>query len=112
LPRELVIVDDGSTPPVSLDGLQVPQALPLRLIRNALPSGPARARNIGIAAADGAWIAFLDDDDEFKPGKIEAVARALDELGDAADVLYHPAEIVMANEGVSYTSRPRAPDGA
>lgn len=111
LPREVVVVDDGSTPPVSLDGVEIPRGLSLRLVRNAVPRGPARARNIGINAAQGSWIAFLDDDDEFKPNKIEAVATALDRLGEAADVLFHPAHIVMVNEGVSYTSRPQAPDG-
>jgi GT2 family glycosyltransferase len=112
LPKELIVVDDGSTPPVSMDGLALPDALPLRLIRNAAPAGPARARNIGIAAAAGAWIAFLDDDDEFMPDKIDTVAWALERLGEAADVLYHPARIVMVNEGVVYTSRPRAAEGA
>jgi glycosyltransferase involved in cell wall biosynthesis len=112
LPRELVIVDDGSTPPVALDDLQLPAALPLRLIRNPAPSGPARARNIGIAAAQGAWIAFLDDDDEFRPGKITMVGSALACWGDRTDVLYHAAEIVMVNEGVRYASKPQAADGA
>jgi glycosyltransferase involved in cell wall biosynthesis len=112
LPAELVVVDDGSTPPVSLEGLAVPEGLALRLIRNARPSGPARARNTGIAAARGAWIAFLDDDDEFKPDKIATVAAALERMEDSADLLYHPAEIVMVNEGVRYTSRPRAADTA
>jgi glycosyltransferase involved in cell wall biosynthesis len=108
LPAELIVVDDGSTPPVSLEGLVLPAALPLRLIRNAAPAGPARARNLGIAAAGGSWIAFLDDDDAFMPGKLDAVARTLASLRDAADVLYHPAEIVMVNEGVRYRSRPQA----
>jgi glycosyltransferase involved in cell wall biosynthesis len=116
LPMELIVVDDGSTPPVSRDGLALPgvlpEALPLRLIRNPAPMGPARARNIGIAAAAGSWIAFLDDDDEFSPDKIDTVARALGRLRESADVLYHPAEIVMVNEGVRYTSRPGAADGA
>ena len=112
LPFEVVVVDDGSTPPVTLDDLAVPPGLALRLIRNAAPTGPARARNLGIASAAGAWIAFLDDDDEFKPGKIGVVARALERLRDTADVLYHPAEIVMANEGVRYISKPRAATGA
>jgi glycosyltransferase involved in cell wall biosynthesis len=112
LPGEVVLVDDGSTPPATLEGLTIPSGLLLRVIRNAAPSGPARARNIGIAACAGAWIAFLDDDDEFEPGKIAVVARALDRLNDAADVLYHPANIQMVNEGVRYISRPRAPAGA
>jgi glycosyltransferase involved in cell wall biosynthesis len=112
LPAELVVVDDGSTPPVSLEGLAVPEGLALRLIRNARPSGPARARNTGIAAARGAWIAFLDDDDAFRPDKIATVAAALERMEDSADLLYHPAEIVMVNEGVRYTSRPRAADTA
>jgi GT2 family glycosyltransferase len=107
LPAELIVVDDGSTPAVSLDGIDLPPTLPLRLIRNAVPSGPARARNTGIAAAAGAWIAFLDDDDEFKPGKIGVVARTLERIGGAADVLYHPADVVMVNEGVWYTTRPQ-----
>lgn len=111
-PCEVVIVDDGSTPPVSLDDLAAPPGLQLRLIRNAAPSGPAHARNLGIAASAGTWIAFLDDDDEFKPGKIEVVSRALERMEGAVDVLYHPAEIEMANEGVRYVSKPRAPDCA
>jgi glycosyltransferase involved in cell wall biosynthesis len=86
----------------------VPEGLALRLIRNARPSGPARARNTGIAAARGAWIAFLDDDDAFRPDKIATVSAALERMEDSADLLYHPAEIVMVNEGVRYTSRPRA----
>ena len=106
LPMELIVVDDGSMPPVSKDDLALaaglPHPLPLRLVRNAAPSGPAHARNAGIAAAAGAWIAFLDDDDEFSPDKIDTVARALVRLRESADVLYHPAQIVMVNEGVTY----------
>lgn len=40
------------------------------------------------------------------------MSRALERLKDVVDVLYHPADIVMVNEGVHYISTPRAPDGA
>jgi GT2 family glycosyltransferase len=43
--------------------------------------GAPAARNTGIRAANGAWIALVDDDDEWLPGKLQqqwAVAQAVD----------------------------------
>ena len=42
--------------------------------------GVARARNAGIAAASGEWLAFLDDDDLWSPAKLRTqIDRALGE---------------------------------
>ena len=41
--------------------------------------GACKARNFGLARANGVYIAFMDDDDEWFPGKLERQAKALDE---------------------------------
>jgi len=38
--------------------------------------GSAEARNVGVGLATAPWVAFLDDDDEWLPGKLEAQLRA------------------------------------
>ena len=43
----------------------------LRMIFNPCPVNAAAARNLGADHAKGDWIAFLDDDDEWLPEKIE-----------------------------------------
>ena len=43
----------------------------LRVITLAEATGGSEARNIGVRAAAGTWVAFLDDDDEWLPEKIE-----------------------------------------
>lgn len=46
----------------------------------------AEARNAGVRAARGEWIAFLDDDDEWLPTKIEKQVEALQNFPDCMGV--------------------------
>lgn len=66
-PREIIVIDDGSTPPVSVSRFA---DLPIRLIRQA-NAGQASARNLGIRKARSGWLAFLDADDIWHPQKLE-----------------------------------------
>jgi hypothetical protein len=74
---EVIVVDDGSEPPVEVPG--DPRA---RLIRHSIPRGVAAARNAGIGAAEGEWVAFLDDDDLWSPLKLREQLAALAGGGD------------------------------
>lgn len=67
---EVVVVIDGPDP-ATLDALEALNDQRLYVI--ALPGnvGGSEARNTGVRHARGEWIAFLDDDDEWLPEKIE-----------------------------------------
>jgi glycosyltransferase involved in cell wall biosynthesis len=73
---EVVIVFDQSEPhPIEVD---VPAGRTLTVIRNTERNpGLAGARNSGVLATSGEWVAFCDDDDEWLPEKL---ARQVDAL--------------------------------
>jgi len=71
---EIVLIDDN--PPESrvakdpgLNGLLADRRL--RLIENPRPRNAAAARNFGLPEARGDWITYLDDDDIYRPQKLE-----------------------------------------
>ncbi len=77
---EIVVVDDGSSPPY--DASLVHDAL---LVRTN-GGGPARARNAGIARSRGEIVLFADDDVIVEPGWITAALSYLDRHPEYAGV--------------------------
>lgn len=65
---EVIVVVDGDHNLAELESMSLPR---LRLLRLREQAGGARARNEGVHAAIGEWVAFLDDDDEWLPEKLE-----------------------------------------
>jgi glycosyltransferase involved in cell wall biosynthesis len=73
---ELTVVDDGSEPDVQNIVEQYADVLPVQYIRNEKSQGACRARNKGIKAASGKFIAGLDDDDCWHKERIEILVKA------------------------------------
>lgn len=73
---EIVVVDNASTddtPQIVADVIRE-APLPMRYLRESHP-GPSAARNRGIAAARGTWLAFIDDDELADPNWLFELLR-------------------------------------
>ncbi|MGD9795697.1 MAG: glycosyltransferase, partial [Acidimicrobiia bacterium] len=91
--EHLVVVDDDEVTVSSLAGTIRPRRRPLRV----LSQGPCRGRrdgdrefvyphlarllNVGVAAAQSKWVAFLDDDNTFEPSHLRSLISLADECG-------------------------------
>jgi len=77
---EVIVVDDGSTADTTaLDALATVDAR-VRILRKP-NGGPASARNLGMRAASGEYIAFLDSDDTWMPDKLAVQIWQMQEAG-------------------------------
>ncbi len=78
---EAVVVNDGGADVTAVStviaGLPAAMASRVTLLNAATPGGPARARNRAIAAARGAVLAFLDDDDLYHPHHLQTLVEGL-----------------------------------
>lgn len=99
-PSEMIVVDDGSS-----DGTEA-------MCRAEFPNfayifqankGVAAARNTGIRAASGEWIAFLDSDDLWLPHKLEEQQAYLQA---------HPEADILQSEEIWYRRGKRVNPGA
>ncbi len=82
---ELILVDDASTDGSAeiIEDIIRRQGKRIRLIRKKYNEGAAAARNSGIDASSGRYIAFLDADDVWKPEKLEKQVAFMEKTGAA-----------------------------
>jgi succinoglycan biosynthesis protein ExoO/succinoglycan biosynthesis protein ExoU len=97
---EVIVVDDRSTDSTLATVRSIAATDPrVRVIALPQNGGPSVARNAGIAAAQGRWIALLDADDAFEPGRL-ATLMALGEA-EAADMVADNLWLVEAETGAT-----------
>jgi len=72
---ELIVVIDGPNPETVAALANITDSR-VRILQNEKALGAAEARNVGVAAARGDWVAFLDDDDQWVADKIECQLAA------------------------------------
>ena len=83
---EVIVVDDGSTDDTA-DLLRRAYGSRIHLLSLPERSGAGAARNAGVRLATGELLAFLDDDDLWLPGKLDAELRALEGFSGAEAVV-------------------------
>lgn len=81
--HEVLVVDDGSTEPIE----PIVAEHGFRYLRIEGPSGPARARNVGVQSTSGEFVAFVDADVCVRHDALSRMAALLAEDGGVAAVV-------------------------
>lgn len=113
---EVILADNGCTDGSLAVVSELPLSFPVRVIDASARRGPSFARNAGVAASRGSWIAFCDSDDVVDRGWLSRLwaARGLSEIICGAwDVLtLNDPRDLKARGGVDYgTTLPDGPCG-
>jgi glycosyltransferase involved in cell wall biosynthesis len=94
---EILVIDDGSTEPETIEVLQNYQQPKTRIIRTE-NQGVAAARNLGIAQAQGTYILPLDADDKIADSYLEKAVTLL-ESNQQLGIVYCEAEYFGDRQG-------------
>ncbi len=86
---ELLLVDDASTNPATIEALRTVERHDprIRVFRLEKKSGISAASNVGIEAARGTWMSLLDHDDVLEPDALFQTVKLLQQHPDA-DLIY------------------------
>ncbi len=84
-PIEVIVADDGSTD----ESAAIARSFSGVTVLDLPHGGVSAARNAAVAAADGEWLAFLDADDLWLPGRLRAQLEAAERMPGVDILLGH-----------------------
>lgn len=99
---EVIVVDDNN--PDTQDRLETERVMGafidnpmVRYIKHEKNKNGSAARNTGVKNSKGEYLAFLDDDDELLPSKIESMVSRLEDLPLEWGAAYSNYEVIRPN---------------
>ncbi len=98
VPKEIIVVDDGSTEPIESIIAEIQSPL-VRYIHQPHTGMPGQVRNVGVSQAEGEWVAFLDSDDLWYPEKLEQTAALI--TSDTAPLIHSKERWMRCGSEVS-----------
>lgn len=106
---EIVVIDDGT--PTDSNEVLCAKFDKVKYIKIKNSGGPAQPRNIGIRAAKGKYIAFVDDDDLWLPTKLEKQVAVLENNPDFG-LVHSCCEVIdeNGNKKNEIIGKPGSPD--
>jgi teichuronic acid biosynthesis glycosyltransferase TuaG len=113
VPLEVLVLDDCSPQPLEPVMEQYRADPRVRYLHNPKNLGAAQTRNRGVSLAQGKYVAFLDSDDWWSPGKLKAQLAAIEReqvvLCSTARELIRPSgeptgHIIPVREQITYRS--------
>lgn len=112
---EVIVVDDNN--PDTHDRLETERVMggfidntKVRYIKHEKNKNGSAARNTGVKKSNGEYVAFLDDDDEFLPLKIETMVSRLETLPLKWGAAYSNYEVVRPNgQRLHYSEKKEGP---
>ena len=101
--HEIIVVNDGGQKISPSTKNAFPK---VKFIKTTAKQGLAFARNLGLKKAKGKYVAFLDDDDQWLPNKLEEQVKLAKNIGPKYAVFYCAQKITKLT-GKTYINHPR-----
>lgn len=102
---EVIVVDDHSSDDTPQRVREIEDSR-VKFLRHTSNRGASAARNTGVRAATGHFIAFLDSDDEWLPEKLDRQVRCFEQADSRVGLVYTGA-VVVGPKGERLTLLPQ-----